>query len=85
VAEALLSLDFFLIFGAAIQSGSVRVGTNPAFTPYFLNRLSNAARASFALRGACVTPFSPALPTAPEGSASRATVTRGEKNSHVLA
>ncbi|MGI9073174.1 MAG: hypothetical protein ACR2JB_18115 [Bryobacteraceae bacterium] len=85
IAEVLLSVDFFLIFGAAIQREQGTASTDLTFRIYFLNRLSNAARASFALRGAWLDPFSPALPTAPEGRASRATVTRGEKSSHVLA
>lgn len=85
IAEGLTSADFFLIFGAAIQRGNFPDQPGINFTAYFLNKLSNAARASFALRGAGTAPFSWPLPTAPEGSASRATVTRGEKSSHVLA
>jgi len=85
MAEALLSLDFFLIFGAAIQNERCIASTDLTSRAYFLNRLSNAARASLALRGAWLIPFSPALPAVPEGRASRATVTRGEKYSHVLA
>jgi hypothetical protein len=84
MAEALLSVDFFLIFGAAIQTGDVH-RARTSLRAYFLNRLSNAARASVALRGAELVPFSPTRPAVPEGSASRATVTRGEKKSHVLA
>jgi len=52
---------------------------------YFLNKLSNAARASFALRGAGITPFAGECETVPEGAESRATVTRGLNNSHVFA
>src|SRR5437868_15174750 len=85
MAEPFVSLDFFFIFGAAIQRRGMWSVRDLTFMPYFLNKLSNAARASFALRGAGVAPFSPTRPTRPEGSASRATVTRGEKNSHVLA
>jgi hypothetical protein len=85
IAEGLLSLDFFLIFGAAIQKEQSTACMDLTFGVYFLNRLSNAARASFALRGAGITPFSPARPAPPEGWASRATVTRGEKSSQVFA
>jgi hypothetical protein len=85
MAEGLLSLDFFLIFGAAIQKEQCTASTDLTFRVYFLNRLSNAARASFALRGPGITPFSPARPVPPEGKASRATVTRGEKSSQVFA
>jgi hypothetical protein len=85
IADALLSVDFFLILGAAIQNRRRTTGTYFTFRAYFLNRLSNAARASVALRGAWLIPFSPPLPAAPEGWASRATVTRGEKKSQVLA
>ncbi|MBV9405658.1 MAG: hypothetical protein JO211_09965 [Acidobacteriaceae bacterium] len=49
-----------------------------------MNKLSNAARASFALRGAGMIPFSPIFAAVPEGKASRATVTRGEKSSQVF-
>jgi hypothetical protein len=80
-----LSLDFFLIFGAAIQKEQIYGQHGSDLSAYFLNRLSNAARASFALRGAGITPFSPARPAPPEGWASRATVTRGEKSSQVFA
>ena len=49
--------------------------------PYFLKSLSNASRASLALRGGgvlipCAGPLAPLLPCVDE--ASRATVTRGE-------
>src|ERR1700759_1720867 len=53
--------DFFLIFGLAT---------------YFLNKLSKAARASVAFRGAETTPFDGACDTTPAGATSRATVTR---------
>ncbi|HMJ62029.1 MAG TPA: hypothetical protein VK493_09715 [Bryobacteraceae bacterium] len=49
-----------------------------------MNKLSNAARASLALRGAECEPFSANLAAGAEGSASRATVTRGENSSHEL-
>lgn len=94
IAEALVLVDFFLILGPAIGSqlsSKRRLGTSAqrgaASKHYFLNKLSNAARASFALRGAGMM-----LPLAtgdcaagPAGAASRATVTRGENNSQVLA
>lgn len=52
---------------------------------YFLKRLLKASRASFELRGACgAEPFSARMLVL-EGSASRATVTRGEKSPHWLA
>ena len=47
-----------------------------------MNKLSNAARASVALRGAGCEPFSAKRIAGAEGSASRATVTRGENSSH---
>ncbi|HMF76773.1 MAG TPA: hypothetical protein VK604_14020 [Bryobacteraceae bacterium] len=51
-----------------------------------MNKLSKAARASVALRGAVLTLLSGTRAAGgPAGSASRATVTRGEKSSHVLA
>jgi hypothetical protein len=65
-------VDFFLIFVEAMKRGV-----------YFLNKLSKAARASLALRGAGV--FSIARLEWLAGTASRATVTIGEKNSQVLA
>lgn len=84
--------DFFLILGAAIEShknehtcrvpGSERIFQQQC---YFLNKLSKAARASFALRGAGIDPFSEILATGPEGKASRATVTRGENSSQEFA
>ena len=52
---------------------------------YFLNKLSKAARASLALRGAGTTPLSLSFGIGPEGSASRATVTRGVNSSQELA
>jgi len=55
-----------------------------ALPAYFLNKLSKAARASVALRGEAAIPLSPTFATLPDGSASRATVTRGEKSSHVF-
>jgi hypothetical protein len=51
---------------------------------HFLKRLSNAARASLALRGAGMVPLSENLAAVPDGNTSRATVTRGEKSSQVL-
>lgn len=85
ITEALLSVAFFLILGAAIQKRAMcSRNVLVTFRAYFLNRLSNAARASLALRGPWLIPFSPALLAPPEGCASRATVTRGEKKSHVL-
>jgi hypothetical protein len=63
---------FFLIFCEPIARGG-----------YFLNKLSKAARASLALRGAGV--LSIGRFEWDEGTASRATVTMGEKNSQVLA
>jgi hypothetical protein len=66
-------VDFFLIFVEAMDERGV----------YFLNKLSKAARASLALRGAGVCSI--ALLEWIAGTASRATVTIGEKNSHVLA
>lgn len=65
--------DFFLILGELITRGG-----------YFLNKLSNAARASLALRGAGVLSTT-RLEEAGGAAASRATVTMGEKNSQVLA
>lgn len=62
--------DFFLIFGPAT---------------YFLNKLSNAALASIAFRGAGMTPFPGVCDTTPLGAASRATVTRGENSEHSFA
>ena len=62
--------DFFLIFGPAT---------------YFLNKLSNAARASVAFLGAAITPLPGVCDTTPFGAASRATVTRGENNEHWFA
>jgi|ERR1700761_642977 len=76
IAEVFAVVVFFLIFGEA---------TDWTERAYFLNKLSKAARASVALRGACTAPWSPFLTTAPEGSASRATVTLGENSSQVLA
>jgi hypothetical protein len=67
MADALPLLDFFFIFDEAIQ-----------WQRYFLNKLSKAARASLALRGTAEAPFSAIRVIGPEGSASRATVTRGE-------
>ena len=52
---------------------------------HFLNKLSNAARASLALRGAGVTPSSAGRGAVPDGNASRATVTRARNSSQVLA
>jgi hypothetical protein len=66
--------DFFFIFGEPMLSGD-----------YFLNKLSNAARASLALRGVDVLLFSGSLCCDANGTASRATVTMGEKNSQVFA
>lgn len=71
----------FLAAGFFLDSG--RCHPNPR--RYFLNKLSKAARASVGLRGAAVAPLSPNLGTAPEGCASRATVTRGTNSSQVLA
>ena len=51
IAEVLTSVDFFLIFGAAIQTGDSWSDGSGSYA-YFLNKLSNAARASLALRGA---------------------------------
>ncbi len=87
MADGFAALDFFLILDEAIPSGQTRVCAefSPGLSAYFLNRLSNAARASFALLGAAMMPFSGILATVPEGSASRATVTRGAKSSQVLA
>ena len=65
--------DFFLIFGEPMIDGG-----------YFLNKLSKAARASLALRGARVVLFSAGLLDGPAGS-SRATVNMGVKKSHVFA
>jgi hypothetical protein len=66
------AVAFFLIFAELIA----RAG-------YFLNKLSKAARASLELRGAGV--FSSTRFVWLAGTASRATVTIGEKYSHVLA
>jgi len=53
---------------------------------YFLKRLSNAARASSALRGAADTKLGgETLDGCAEGKPSRATVTQGRNNSHGLA
>jgi len=65
--------DFFFIFWELITRGG-----------YFLNKLSKAARASLALRSAGAG-FSTGRFDWPDGTASRATVTMGEKNSHVFA
>lgn len=75
---------FFLILVAAIQERLERTAATGA-PFYFLKRLSNAARASSALRGAATFPLSPTFTTGAEGSTSRATVTRGEKSWHVFA
>lgn len=56
----------------------------PRRTVHFLNKLSKAARAAFALRGAWTTPLSTFF-IMPEGDTSRATVTRGSKSSQVFA
>ena len=65
--------DFFLILGAPMFRES-----------YFLNKLSKAARASLALRGVGVLSTT-RFEDDGGAAASRATVTMGEKNSHVLA
>lgn len=81
MTDDLAVVDFLLIFGAAIQQWRLgRAGR----VAYFLNKLSNAARASFALRGAWIALWSPLRAAVPEGKASRATVTRGENRLHVL-
>jgi hypothetical protein len=64
--------DFFLIFDEPMFSGG-----------YFLNKLSKAARAALALRGAGV--FSTTRWADAGAGASRATVTIAIKNSQVLA
>jgi hypothetical protein len=89
--ELLAPDDFFLILGAAIQShknapsASAASYCTPTERCYFLNKLSKAARASFALRGAGTDPLSEIFAIGPEGKASRATVTRGKKSSQELA
>lgn len=65
--------DFFLIFCEAMISER----------RYFLNKLSKAARASLALRGAGV--LSTGRWAEAGAGASRATVTMAAKNSQVLA
>jgi len=93
IADALEADDFFLIFGPAIETQLRRAerksksSRSPAFSRnYFLNKLSNAARASLALRGvAIMVPFPGDWETAPPGAESRATVTRGENSSHEFA
>jgi hypothetical protein len=56
---------------------------------YFLNKLSNAARASDALRDVCIAVVSIDRPDPlewlPLGTASRATVTAGAKEAHSFA
>ncbi len=88
-AEVLELEDFFLILGPAIY---LRAQPHPwpvrlprCGLSYFLNKLSNAARASSALRGAGAEPFAADCDTMPVGAESRATVTRGENNSHEFA
>ncbi len=86
IADVFALVDFFLIFGAAIPFNRDRarkqaVGARPRSPVYFLNKLSNAARASLALRGAEFVPLPPAGADVPAGSASRAIVTRGENSS----
>jgi hypothetical protein len=76
IAEVFELEDFLLIFGPAIGW----VGPS-----YFLNKLSKAARASSALRGAGITPLPGVCDNVPVGAESRATVTRGENSSHVFA
>lgn len=66
--------DFFLIFGEPIARGG-----------YFLNKLSKAARASPALRGAGAALFSVIRLEGPDVAASRATVNIGSKSAQVLA
>jgi len=66
------AVAFFLIFAEPITRGG-----------YFLNKLSKAARASLELRGVGV--FSTIRFEWLAGTASRATVTIGEKYSQVLA
>ena len=84
IAEVFELDDFFLILGPAIRlSGAYK--RNREQPRYFLNKLSNAARASSALRGAGTVPFPGDCDIIPEGAESRATVTRGENNSHVFA
>ena len=88
IAEVFELPVLFLIFGDAMRSskGTPAHSLPPVANPaYFLNKLSNAARASVGLRGACIVLWSPFFTTAPEGIASRATVTFGENSSHVLA
>jgi hypothetical protein len=53
--------------------------------PYFLNKLSNAARASVALRGAGMFAFPGCCDMTPLGAESRATVTRGENREQLFA
>ena len=81
IAEAFELVVFFLIFGPAIVMAlgatEPRLQSSGYLCCYFLNKLSNAARASLALRGADMDPFIGDCETVPVGATSRATVTRG--------
>ncbi len=86
MGEAFEVEAFFFILGAAIQTSgkSHQVSRMTERLIHFLNKLSKAARASSMFRGAGMTPFCEILIGA-AGSASRATVKRGENSSHQFA
>lgn len=93
MADVFSEVDFFLIFGEAIRKLQAHDTTRAHGAPeevttglksYFLNKLSNAARASLALRGAGIMPEFTTFAIVAEGMTSRATVTRGANNWQVF-
>jgi hypothetical protein len=93
--DAFVVVDFFLILEDAIVIRSRAMGNlhrqevrwprRNLFRSYFLNKLSNAARASLALRGPDIVLWSGTLPFGTAVMPSRATVTRGAKRLQSLA
>jgi hypothetical protein len=83
-AAALPPPDLFLIFADAKLKKTL-LALRSREGRYFLNKLSKAARASLALRGAEPFSYTRGGPAIPLAGASRATVTRAENSSHSFA